>query len=203
MQQHAARRLHYDLRLEWRGVLLSWAVPKGPSLDPAEKRLAVQVEDHPLEYADFEGVIPEGNYGAGRGDRLGPRPLGPGRGSRTPASRRGKLLFDLEGYKLRGRFTLVRHAEAGKQAGRRASWLLIKKPDAWASDDAGPARRRSVLSGLTLDELRDGSPRLERLRARSRSAHAPRRDVSAAASCGRCSPSASTRRSRAPIGSSS
>ncbi|HVN38857.1 MAG TPA: DNA ligase D [Myxococcota bacterium] len=159
VQQHAARRMHYDLRLEWRGALLSWAVPKGPSLDPSEKRMAVQVEDHPVEYADFEGVIPEGNYGAGevilwdRG-RWIPRE-DPDAGLAS-----GKLLFDLEGFKLRGRFTLVRTARGGAQ-GRE--WLLIKKEDAHASRDPTPHGDMSVLSGRTLAELRDGAPRLSEL----------------------------------------
>src|SRR5262245_52797247 len=120
VQQHAARRLHYDLRLEWRGVLLSWAVPKGPSLDPAGKRLAVQVEDHPVEYADFEGMIPEGNYGAGA---VIVWDLGRWIPVEDPDEglERGKLLFDLEGYKLRGRFTLVRTGGKKKPDGK--DWL--------------------------------------------------------------------------------
>ena len=107
VHQHAATRLHYDLRLELDGVLRSWAVPKGPSKNPADKRLAVFVEDHPIEYGDFEGVIPEGNYGAGavivwdRGEWV---PIeDPHAGLAT-----GKLLFDLKGYKLKGRWTLVK-----------------------------------------------------------------------------------------------
>ena len=104
VHKHAATRLHYDLRLEMDGVLRSWAVPKGPSRDPADKRLAVHVEDHPIEYGDFEGVIPEGNYGAGAvivWDRGTWVPL------EDPAEgmKKGKLLFDLQGYKLRGRWT--------------------------------------------------------------------------------------------------
>jgi len=116
VQQHGARRLHFDLRLEWGEVLLSWAVPKGPSLDPAEKRLAVRVEDHPLDYADFEGVIPEGNYGAGvviLWDRGRWIPLE----DPEEGLARGKLLFELEGYKLRGGFTLVRTGGRRKPAG--------------------------------------------------------------------------------------
>ncbi|MGH0030504.1 MAG: DNA ligase D [Myxococcota bacterium] len=159
VQQHGARRLHYDFRLEWNGVLLSWAVPKGPSLDPAEKRLAVHVEDHPVDYADFEGVIPEGNYGAGAvilWDRGRWTPLeDPDAGLAA-----GKLLFDLEGYKLRGRFTLVRTGGKAKQDGK--NWLLIKKPDGHArSGDEAVLPDTSVLSGLTLEELREGSQRAE------------------------------------------
>ena len=175
VQQHGARRLHYDLRLEWRGALLSWAVPKGPSLDPADKRLAVQVEDHPVEYADFEGVIPEGNYGAGavivwdRGRWL-PRE-DPEAGLAA-----GKLLFDLEGFKLRGRFTLVRTRGRGAQGAEGREWLWIKKADAYASSGPIPHADRSVLSGRSLAELRSGAPRLRRLaRDIARSGAAARR----------------------------
>ncbi len=106
VQQHAARRVHYDLRLEMNGVLVSWAVPKGPSPNPQDKRLAVHTEDHPVEYGDFEGTIPEGNYGAGAvilWDRGLWIPL------EDPADgmEKGKLLFELRGYKLRGKWTLV------------------------------------------------------------------------------------------------
>jgi len=160
VQQHAARQLHFDLRLEWRGVLLSWAVPRGPSLDPAEKRLAVQVEDHPLEYADFEGVIPEGNYGAGT---VIVWDLGRWVPVEDPdlGLERGKLLFDLFGYKLRGRFTLVR--TGGRKDPDSKQWLWIKKPDAWASEDEEAPDPSSVLSGLSVEERRDGSPRLDAL----------------------------------------
>ena len=106
IHKHAASRLHWDLRLEWGGALTSWAVPKGPSLDPAEKRLAVHVEDHPLEYVDFEDVIPPGNYGAGpmivwdRGNWVALEDPEAGMAE-------GKLLFELRGHKLRGVWTLV------------------------------------------------------------------------------------------------
>jgi bifunctional non-homologous end joining protein LigD len=175
VQQHAARRLHYDFRLEWDGVLLSWAVPRGPSLDPAEKRLAVQVEDHPLDYADFEGVIPEGNYGAGAvllWDRGRWTPLeDPDAGLEA-----GKLLFDLEGYKLRGRFTLVRTGGRSKPDGRE--WLLIKKPDGHARSGAEAALSgTSVLSGLTLEELRDGSERSRAVEREIAASGAPARRV--------------------------
>jgi len=189
VQQHAARQLHFDLRLEWRGVLLSWAVPRGPSLDPAEKRLAVQVEDHPLEYVDFEGQIPEGNYGAGTVILWD---LGRWTPVEDPEAglASGKLLFDLHGYKLRGRFTLVRTRKRAKRARGEPSraespaeasedeeareWLLIKKPDAWASDDPEALDPTSVLSGLTLEERRDGSPRLDALAREIEAAGLPR-----------------------------
>ncbi len=145
VQKHAASRLHYDFRLEHQGVLLSWAVPKGPSADPAEKRLAVRTEDHPVEYADFEGVIPEGNYGAGRvvvWDR-GPFTWleDPSRGLEA-----GKLLFELRGEKLRGVWTLVKTRRGPKD------WLLIKHRDAYAAR-GGAYSEASVVSGRTLEDL--------------------------------------------------
>src|SRR5213594_2870990 len=139
VHQHAATRLHFDLRLELDGVLKSWAVPKGPSRNPADKRLAVHVEDHPVEYGDFEGKIPEGNYGAGAvivWDRGAWVPL------EDPAEglRKGKLLFELKGYKLKGVWTLVKIKRGQKE------WLLIKERDAWASTERVP-QNESVLSG--------------------------------------------------------
>src|SRR5882762_3226529 len=123
VQKHAARQLHYDFRLEYDGVLKSWAVPKGPSLDPSVKRMAVEVEDHPLDYADFEGEIPAGQYGAGsvivwdRGDWLP-------QGDPDEGLRKGKIEFELHGEKLTGRWNLVR---LRKRAGeRQTAWLLIK-----------------------------------------------------------------------------
>src|SRR3954466_3761664 len=126
IQKHAASRLHYDFRLELDGVLKSWAVPKGPSLDPGEKRLAVHVEDHPIEYGDFEGVIPAGQYGAGR-VLLWERGNWFPEGDPEEGYRKGRLRFRLEGDKLHGAWSLVRMgraAEAGKE-----NWLLIKSRD--------------------------------------------------------------------------
>jgi len=153
VQKHAARRLHWDFRLEHEGVLLSWAVPKGPSLDPAEKRLAVHVEDHPVDYADFEGIIPEGNYGAGAvivWDK------GRWVAVEDPAAGlvKGKLLFDLYGFKLRGRWTLVR--TKGSSNGESKEWLLIKKPDAYADAADRPMRQESVHSGRSIEQLQQG-----------------------------------------------
>ncbi len=174
VQKHSARRLHYDLRLEVDGVLRSWAVPKGPSLDPAEKRLAVQTEDHPLEYGDFEGVIPADNYGAGavilwdRGPTV--HHLDPEAGGKE-----GKLLFELKGFKLRGLWTLVKTARSEKE------WLLIKKPDAEATgEDAADLDPHSVLSGLTVEEMRDGATRADAVKERLRALGAPRRSVDGA-----------------------
>ena len=135
VQKHLASHLHYDFRLEHNGTLLSWAVPKGPSLDPKTKRLAMKVEDHPIEYSEFEGVIPEG-YGAGivmLWDR----------GTWTPqvddvdaALKKGDLKFTLDGYKLKGSWVLVRTSGryAGARGGGDRSWLLIKHRDDWAGD---------------------------------------------------------------------
>ena len=151
VHKHAARNLHFDLRLEMDGVLRSWAVPKGPSYDQTEKRLAVKVEDHPLEYGDFEGVIPAGNYGAGgvivwdRGEWV---PLEPWR----EGLEKGKLLFELKGYKLHGKWTLVKMKKSEKD------WLLIKERDAWMRPPGEPDSflEESVLSGLTVEEIKSG-----------------------------------------------
>ncbi len=152
VQKHRASSLHWDLRLEMEGALVSWAVPKGPSPNQADKRLAVHVEDHPLEYADFEGVIPAGSYGAGPSivwDRGVWTPVG------DPAEgmRKGKLLFDLEGYKLRGRWTLVR-----TNGGAENHWLLIKERDEHMNPQGGTEDYPddSILSGLTVEELGRG-----------------------------------------------
>ncbi len=155
MHLHDARRRHWDVRLQIGGTLMSFAVPKGPSLDPREKRLAVHTEDHPLEYADFEDVIPDGNYGAGAmivWDAGRVRYLEPP----EEGLAKGKLDFVLSGYKLGGRFALV---QTGKRAGRdpdeKNQWLLIKKEDAFSSqerDIVGEAPE-SVLSGMTVEAL--------------------------------------------------
>jgi len=156
VQKHAARRLHYDFRLEWGGTLWSWAVPKGPCLDPKVNRLAVQVEDHPIDYADFEGVIPSGEYGAGAvivWDLGMWVPLDdPDQMDAT-----GKLHFELRGYKLHGIWLLLR--TGGKE------WLLRKKTDAWSTAAPPPFGEESVLSGLELEELRDGNDRVQRTQA--------------------------------------
>lgn len=174
VHKHAARSLHYDLRLEMDGVLKSWAVPKGPSVRPEEKRLAVHVEDHPIEYADFEGVIPPDNYGAGAvivWDRGWYRPVKAGDPLEQLA--KGKLEVELFGFKLRGRWTLVRMAKKEKE------WLLLKKADAAASGAELTERYpQSVLSGLTVEELRDLPAKRAALRVRMQALKAPRGDVS-------------------------
>ncbi len=157
VQKHAASHLHYDFRLELDGTLKSWAVPKGPSLDPVQKRLAIQVEDHPLEYADFEGTIPAGEYGGGtvmvwdRGTWLP-------EGDPEADYRAGRLKFSLDGQKLKGSWALVRTAQHGS---RTPQWLLIKHRDAAAT----PVTKGNILdtmpnsaaTGRTLDEITDGA----------------------------------------------
>ncbi|HEU4935074.1 MAG TPA: DNA polymerase ligase N-terminal domain-containing protein [Vicinamibacterales bacterium] len=132
VQKHLASHLHYDFRLEWKGVLLSWAVPKGPSLDPKTKRLAMHVEDHPIEYGTFEGVIPEG-YGAGIVMLWDQGTWKPESADVDAALNKGDLKFTLDGYKLKGSWVLVRTGGRwGSGDGR--SWLLIKHRDDWAGD---------------------------------------------------------------------
>ena len=158
IQKHAARRLHYDLRLELDGAFRSWAVTKGPSLDPAEKRLAVEVEDHPLEYGDFEGTIPAGEYGGGTvqlWDRGFWAPL-PGTSARE-ALKAGSLKFLLEGERLHGQWTLVR-MKRNREAGKRNNWLLIKHRDRYAREngDALLKKDSSVASGRRMSQIAAG-----------------------------------------------
>jgi bifunctional non-homologous end joining protein LigD len=167
IQKHAASSLHYDLRLELDGVMRSWAVPKGPSLDPSAKRLAMQVEDHPIEYNTFEGTIPKGEYGGGTvmlWDRGTYHPDEAADGeSDADAVRRGlragKLSFTLEGERLRGSFALVR-----TERGEKPKWLLIKHRDDSADADADitAAVLTSVESGRTMDEIAAGADRVWR-----------------------------------------
>lgn len=157
VQKHQASRLHYDFRLELDGVLKSWAVPKGPSLNPREKRLAIMVEDHPFEYRAFEGVIAEGKYGAGEvivWDQGTYAPLvGKTRDAMQEQVReqlnKGYLRFVLFGEKLRGEFALIRQKRLGEKA-----WLLIKKRDQYASNADITLQDRSVITGKRLGEAR-------------------------------------------------
>ena len=159
IQKHDATRLHYDFRLELDGVFKSWAVTKGPSLNPHDKRLAVEVEDHPLDYGDFEGTIAEGQYGAGTvqlWDRGYWSPAG-----MTPEDglANGDLKFTLKGERLHGSWVLVR-MKKDRTGGKRTNWLLIKHRDEYASEDTGLNQEdRSVASGRTMDEIAAGTGR--------------------------------------------
>jgi bifunctional non-homologous end joining protein LigD len=172
VHKHAARRLHFDLRLQMGGVLRSWAVPKGPSYDTADKRLAVMVEDHPLEYGDFEGRIPDGNYGAGAvivWDRGRWLPI------EDPVAglEKGKLLFELRGHKLHGLWTLVKLKKSDKE------WLFIKERDSYAGSSAPQPPEESVLSGLTVEDLKAGRTPGGGIRAELERLGAPQRNVPA------------------------
>jgi len=157
IQLHKAKRVHFDLRLEVDGLLISWAVPKGPSTDPRNKRLAVRVEDHPLEYADFEGKIPEGEYGAGtvivwdRGFYENFSTKGDKKASISAGLQAGHIKVRLFGKKLKGGYTLIQT----KMRGEDKNWLLVKDNDAEADVHRNPVSTdpKSVLSGKTLEEL--------------------------------------------------
>lgn len=156
IQKHDASKLHYDLRLEIDGVLVSWAVPKGPSLNPADKRLAVMTEDHPMEYGNFEGVIPEGEYGAGpvmvwdngtyenikeKNDKIVPM---------EECLKNGQIEVFLHGHKIEGAYALVR------MSGQTKNWLLIKMDDEFASRKKNPTstENKSVISGKTMAQIK-------------------------------------------------
>ncbi|HEX6559413.1 MAG TPA: DNA ligase D, partial [Longimicrobiales bacterium] len=172
VQKHWATRMHFDLRLEHNGVLLSWAVPKGPSANPADKHVAIHVEDHPVDYADFEGIIPEGNYGAGavivwdRGTYVPLEDISAG-------LEKGKLLFELRGHKLRGTWTLVKIKKSDHD------WLLIKERDGNVSTGADYYAQASVFSGLTVEQLKHGETPERAIVASLDEAHAPRRRINA------------------------
>src|SRR5271157_6031530 len=163
VQKHIASHLHYDLRLEWRGVLLSWAVPKGPSLDPAVKRLAMQTEDHPVEYASFEGVIPAGQYGAGTVMLWDIGTWQPESSDVDASLQAGEIKFTLHGKKLQGSWVLI-HTRGFGSNPDRSTWLLIKHHDQYASaKDVTQEEPRSVTSQRLLAEIaRDGGGDIER-----------------------------------------
>lgn len=165
IQKHDASRLHYDLRLELDGVMKSWAVPKGPSLDPSVKRLAIHVEDHPIEYNRFEGTIPEGEYGGGTvmiwdqgtytaaGDQEDPA------AALREGYRKGDLKFVLRGKRLEGSWVLVRTRGRGDRS-RQGQWLLIKHRDEHADPELDPTAEylTSAQSGRTMEEIAEGRP---------------------------------------------
>ena len=157
IQKHAARRTHFDFRLEQDGVLKSWAVTRGPSLDPSEKRLAVRTEDHPLEYGGFEGVIPKGEYGGGPvmiWDEGTWEPIG----DPDEGLAKGDLKFRLHGHRLKGDWVLVR-MKKDRTGGKRENWLLIKKRDDAAGEGVEPTltEMTSVKSGRTMDQIETGA----------------------------------------------
>ena len=149
VHEHHATRLHYDFRLEISGVLKSWAIPKGPSMNPAEKRLAVMVEDHPFDYGGFEGIIPQGHYGAGPVLIWDSGMFQP-EGDPETGLKHGKLSFALDGNKLKGSFSLA----LMKGRGTGKEWLLIKKRDAFARDDwkieedLTPSRKKKLVEKI-------------------------------------------------------
>lgn len=163
VQKHMASHLHYDFRLEWLGVLLSWAVPRGPSLDPAVKRLAMRTEDHPIEYADFEGVIPAGQYGAGTVMLWDKGTWRPDDADVDSSLQKGEIKFVLQGKKLRGSWALVRTRGSGKNL-TRSTWLLIKHRDQYTSiGDITQEQPRSIASWRLLGDIaRDGSGDIEK-----------------------------------------
>ncbi len=165
IQKHAARNLHFDLRLELDGVMKSWAVPKGPSLDPSVKRLAMQVEDHPIEYNDFEGIIPEGEYGGGtvmlwdRGTYTYPEKVPDSVDRLRQGYAKGDLKFELRGKRLRGSWVLVR---IRRRDPNKPQWLLIKHRDRFAKpgSDIVAEKQTSIATRRTMNGIATGRSRV-------------------------------------------
>jgi bifunctional non-homologous end joining protein LigD len=161
VQKHNASRLHYDFRVALSGLLVSWALPKGPSMNPADKRLAIRTEDHPLEYAKFEGVIPAGQYGAGT---VMVWDLGPYASKDGPPGEqlaRGKMVVTLQGTKLRGGFTLIQTGIRPSNSSQKQRWMLIKQRDEYADASwniENPRFDYSVLTGRSLKEIEENGP---------------------------------------------
>jgi DNA ligase D-like protein (predicted 3'-phosphoesterase) len=154
INKHDASNLHYDLRIEINNKLKSWSVPKGPSIDPSEKRLAIQTEDHPLEYADFEGIIPKGNYGAGAviiWDKGIYRNVQENT-TMKESFKKGKIEIDLEGKKLKGKYALIRTGNKKHDKG----WIFLKMKDRYADARRNPVSTepKSVVSGKTIEEIK-------------------------------------------------
>jgi bifunctional non-homologous end joining protein LigD len=166
IQKHDASRLHFDLRLELDGVMKSWAVPKGPSLDPSVKRLAIHVEDHPIEYNEFEGTIPEGEYGGGtvmvwdRGTYTSAEDGDDPEAALREGYRKGDFKFVLHGKRLKGSWVLVRTRGWGGGKDRKNQWLLIKHRDDEADPDTDPVAEHltSARTGRTMEEIAAGKP---------------------------------------------
>src|ERR1700685_2646387 len=188
VQKHRATQLHYDFRLEWHGTLLSWAVPKGPSLDPSVKRLAMQVEDHPIDSAGFEGVIPEGEYGGGTVMVWDNGTWEPEVEDVDAALQKGDLKFTLHGKRLKGSWVLVRTRGYGRSSDK--SWLLIKHRDEFASSaDITIEEPRSVISKrLLADIARDGGGDVEKAATGDPSAKNSRQSRSAKAKLASATP---------------
>jgi bifunctional non-homologous end joining protein LigD len=171
VQKHDASRLHYDFRLAINGLLASWAVPKGPSMNPADKRLAISTEDHPLEYAKFEGVIPAGQYGAGTVMVWDLGAYAPQDGSPAEQLARGKIDVVLRGKKLRGGFTLIRTGNQPANPSTKQRWLLIKHRDEYADsswDIENPKFDHSVLTGRSLKEIEESGSNRKSQRSKDR-----------------------------------
>jgi len=170
IQKHAARRLHYDFRLEWNGALMSWAVPKGPSENPNDKRLAVHVEDHPVAYGGFEGTIPKGEYGGGT-VMLWDRGWWEPHDDPDEAMKKGKLAFTLHGERLKGNWALVRLRARHRRD--KDNWLLVKEKDEVARTKGKPSVERetgSVKSGRDMEEIAAGKKVWHSNRARTKAA---------------------------------
>lgn len=202
IQKHDASRLHYDFRLEMEGVLKSWAVPKGPSLNPADKRLAMMVEDHPFDYKDFEGIIPEGNYGAGTvivWDMGTYEPIAPNNGTKKDQDRillkelkAGSLKIKMNGKKLKGEFALVRTKGRGEN-----SWLLIKHRDKYASESPIVEKDKSVLTRKTIEQVAKNPNSLQWI---SNKAQKPKASTTLSATASKKSaPSKVTRTKKSPV----